>query len=346
MLMHAVIFILLSIVLLSLIALWVSFVGALVLTSRFELKKRAQNGDKQAKVIYSLTSQGREVLVACLLGSLFATTLLTIVLRAHMWGLLAAALAALLVAVFGIILPFVYGGTLSFGLNAKLAPVASKILLILRPLARPLGNMIDARLGQASLLYSKEQLLRIIDDHTKSPLGDISADEALLVRRSLMFGEIKISEVMIPRKIVDTVSVDDEVVPLFMDELHKSGHSRFPVYDPKQDDTIVGTLYLRSLVGDKRSGTVKKLMSPKVYFVHEELDLNHALNGFIKTKHHLFIVVNNFEEFVGILTIEDVLEQLLGRQIVDEFDAYENLREVALLRAKKQRATSEENMVK
>ena len=87
-------------------------------------------------------------------------------------------------------------------------------------------------------------------------------------------------------------------------------------------------------------------MSPKVFFVHEELDLSHALNGFIKTKHHLFIVVNNFEEFVGILTIEDVLEQLLGRQIVDEFDAYENLREVALLRAKKERSTSAKNMVK
>lgn len=344
--MHAVVFVLICVLLLSLVALWVSFAGALVLTSRYELKKRAQSGDKQAKIIYSLTAQGREVLVACLLGSLLATTLLTIVLKAHMWGILAAVLAALSVVVFGIILPFVYGGNLSFGLNAKLAPVASKILLILRPIARPLGNMIDARLGRASILYSKEQLLRIIDDHTKSPYGDISTDEALLARHSLQFGEIKISEVMVPRKVVDTVSVEDEVVPLFMDELHKSGHSRFPVYDPKQDDTIVGTLYLRNLVGEKKSGTVKKLMSSKVFFVHEELDLNHALNGFIKTKHHLFIVVNNFEEFVGIITIEDVLEQLLGRQIVDEFDAYENLREVALLRAHKERGVSEKNMVK
>lgn len=131
-----------------------------------------------------------------------------------------------------------------------------------------------------------------------------------------------------------------------MDELHKSGHSRFPVYDPEKNDAIVGTLYLRDLIGNKKSGKVKDLMSKKVFFVHEELDLNHALNGFIKTRHHMFIVVNTFEEFVGILTIEDVLEQVLGRQIVDEFDAYENLREVALLRAKKERAISPENMVK
>lgn len=342
--MQLVIYAVLALLLLSLIALWVSFAGALVLTSRYELKKRAQNGDKQAKIIYALTAQGREVLVACLLGSITATTLLTILLDSLMWSAAAALLASLLVVSFGIVLPFVYGADLGFNLTARLAPVASKILLVLRPIARPFGNLVDRRMGQQSLLYSKDQLLEIIEDHTKSPYGDISIDEAALVKRALVFGSMKISEIMIPRKIVDTVSVDDEVVPMFMDELHKSGHSRFPVYDAKKDDAIVGILYLRDLIGGKKSGHVKSLMSPKVFFVHEELDLNHALNAFLKTRHHLFIVVNNFEEFVGILTIEDVLEQVLGRQIVDEFDSYENMREVALLRARKERAASEQNI--
>ncbi len=346
MLMHLLVYVLLSLLLLSLIALWVSFAGSIVLTSRYELKKRAQSGDKQAKVIFALTSQGREVLVGCLLGSLLATTLLVILLNSAMWSLLAAVMAALLVAVAGIILPFVYGGELGFSLTARLAPIASKILLVLRPISRPLGRMIDRRFGQQSLLYSKDQLLRIIDDHTKSPFADISADEATLVRHSLMFGELKISDIMVPRKIVDTISVEDQLGPLMMDELHKSGHSRFPVYDPEKDDLIVGILYLRDLVGEKRSGSVKKMMSSKVYFVHEELDLNHALNAFIKTKRHLFIVVNNFEDFVGIITIEDVLEQILGREIVDEFDNYDNMRAVALLRAQKERSLTDENMVK
>lgn len=125
---------------------------------------------------------------------------------------------------------------------------------------------------------------------------------------------------MVPRRVVDVVSVKDEIVPVFLDELHKSGHSRFPVFDPDHDDTIIGVLYLRDLIGGKKSGRVRDLMVPKAYFVHEELDLNHALNAFIKTKHHLFIVIDNFEDFVGILTIEDVLEQVLGKQIIDEFD--------------------------
>jgi metal transporter CNNM len=344
--MRFVLYALLVVFLLSLIALWVSFAGALVLTSRYELKKKAQSGDKHAKEIYSLTAQGRDILVGCLLGSILATALLAVILSSVMWGVLAILLTTALVASFGIVLPFVYGADLGFNVTARLAPIASKILLVLRPVARPFGRLIDQRLGQGSLLYSKEQLLRIIDDHTKSPYSDISPDEAALVRSSLKFGDMKISEIMVPRKVVDTVSVEDEVGPLFMDELHKSGHSRFPVYDPEKDDAIVGILYLRDLIGSKKSGSVKALMSPQVYFVHEELDLNHALNGFIKTHHHLFIVINNFEEFVGILTIEDVLEQVLGRQIVDEFDAYENLREVALLRARKDSSISEKNMVK
>jgi CBS domain containing-hemolysin-like protein len=340
--MHMLVVLLLTVVLLSLIALWVSFAGALVLTSRYELKKRAQTGDKQAKIIYGLTAGGREILVAMLLGSILAMALLVLVLQSLLWGLLAAILAAFLVVIFGIIFPFIYGQNLGMRISVRLAPLAEKILLVLRPIARPLAVRIDQAVGKKSILYSKEQLLTIIDDHSKLPYANITADEAKLVRNSLTFGQLKIADVMVPRNVVDMISVHDQVGPLVMDELHKSGHSRFPVYDPKKDNVMVGTLYLRNLVGEKRSGPVKKLMSPKVYFVHEELNLEHALDAFIKTKHHLFIVVNNFEEFVGILTIEDVLEQVLGRQIVDEFDAYENLRAVAELRAQKIKAARQE----
>ena len=76
-------------------------------------------------------------------------------------------------------------------------------------------------------------------------------------------------------------------------------------------------------------------MKKAVYYVNEEKQLDHALQAFLKTKHHLFIVVNGFEEIVGILTIEDVLEEVLGKEIVDEFDQYEDLRAVAALQAKK-----------
>ena len=85
-------------------------------------------------------------------------------------------------------------------------------------------------------------------------------------------------------------------------------------------------------------------MSTDLYYVHEEEPLGHALQAIIKTKHHMFVVVNNFEEYVGILTIEDIVEQVLGKQIVDEFDKYDSIQAVAKLHAMrdhKQRAHQE-----
>ena len=70
-------------------------------------------------------------------------------------------------------------------------------------------------------------------------------------------------------------------------------------------------------------------MRPEVYFINEHQTLDHALRAFIKVRHHMFIVVNEFEDVVGVLSIEDVLEQIIGHQIVDEFDKFDDLREVA-----------------
>jgi CBS domain containing-hemolysin-like protein len=325
----------LIVLLLIFIALWVGFTKVLLLTSRYELKKRAQQNNQQAKVIYALTADGREVYIAMLLGTLVSVALITLFAETLFPSVIAVVFTSVVVLLFGIYLPFLFGEKLGLNVSEKIAPFGMKILRAMRPITRPMADRVELILGKKSMLYSKEQLLHIIEDQTTSPLGDISADEARLIKHSLEFSGKTIREYMIPRRVVTMVQESDSIGPVLLDELHKSGHSRFPVYATGSQDTIVGTLYLHDLVGAKKSGSVASAMSKKVYFVHEELDLGHALDAFIKTKHHLFIVVNNFEEFMGILTIEDVIEQLLGRQIMDEFDAYENLREVAALHAKR-----------
>lgn len=334
--MSIILFILSVALLLLVIAVWVGFASSLLLTSHYELKQKAQHGDQQAKVVYGLTHGGRQIFVALLFGGLIAVCLLTTLLDAVMPSLLASVFTALLVAFFGILVPFLYGEKLGLALTTWFAPVAAKMLTVMQPVTRPIAERIDIAIGKKSVLYSKEQLLKIIDSHADATLTDISPDEALLVRNSLSFSDRYVKDIMVPRNMVSMVASHAEIGPLMMDEMHQSGHSRFPVFQHDNPDQIVGMLYLHNLVGDKKSGAVSKLMSSKVYFVHEELDLNHVLHAFLKTKNHLFIVVNNFEEFVGVISIEDILEQILGKQIVDEFDNYENLREVAQLRAKKE----------
>ena len=153
-----------------------------------------------------------------------------------------------------------------------------------------------------------------------------------------------VADALVPKRVVKSVSASDSVGPILMGELHSTGHSRFPVSDGTAEN-IVGTLYLHDLVGEKGSGTVRDLMHKKVVYVHENFSLYQTLQAFIKTKQHLFIVVNEFEEYVGIITIEDVLERVIGRLIVDEFDQYDDLRAVAAAAARKDHAKNHKDGV-
>jgi CBS domain containing-hemolysin-like protein len=83
-------------------------------------------------------------------------------------------------------------------------------------------------------------------------------------------------------------------------------------------------------------------MKKNVKYVHEEHSLEQALHAFIKTNQHMFIVVNSFEEYTGIITIEDILEQVIGHKITDEFDAYDDMRAVAADAARREHKAHKE----
>jgi magnesium and cobalt transporter len=137
---------------------------------------------------------------------------------------------------------------------------------------------------------------------------------------------------MTPRRAIKFVAATESIGPLLMDELHKSGHSRFPVtknVSKAASPDLVGTLYLKDVIGHEGGGKVKDLARKDVYYINEDSNLRQALSAFLKTHHHLLIVVNNFEEIAGVLSIEDVMEQIIGQPITDEFDNYEDLRAVA-----------------
>lgn len=169
----------------------------------------------------------------------------------------------------------------------------------------------------------------------------LTPDERRLLTNGLHFAEKKVESIMTPRGVIAGVAKKDLIGPLLLDELHKTGHSRFPVLDGDIDH-IIGVLHIRELLAlhDKKSETAEQAMEKKVYYIHQDQTLDAALAAFIKTRHHLFIVVNGYRETAGIITLEDVVEALLGRQIVDEFDLHDNLREVAAREAKHNNQTS------
>lgn len=308
-----------------------------------ELKRRARGGDEVAALLYRSVSYGLSVKL--LLGGLAALSaygaFVFMVQALDAW----LALPVLtVVAILGLLFVEMKGGSnrVALWLAQTVSPALSWLLERLHPLFDRLGRAVR-RLFPVRIhsgLYEKEDLAALLEAQKSQPDNRIAAGEIDMLSNALTFGDKTVADALVPKRVVKSVAASDDVGPVLMGELHASGHSRFPVYEVKKDN-IVGVLYLHDLVATKRSGTVSNIMRRKVTYVHEDFTLYQTLQAFIKTKQHLFIVVNSFEEYVGIITIEDVLERVIGKLIVDEFDRYDDLRAVAAAAAHKDHAATE-----
>lgn len=179
----------------------------------------------------------------------------------------------------------------------------------------------------SSQIASKEELLHVIEQSRDI----ISHDELRAIKGVTQFGDKIVRDFMTPRSVIDSITTEEHVGPLLLDKLHNTGHSRFPVV-VNDLDHVVGMLHIRELLtihGGSNSHTVEEVMNKSVYYIHEDQTLQHALAAFIKARSHLFVVVNEYRETVGLLSLEDVIEQLIGREIMDEYDLHDDLRAVA-----------------
>lgn len=305
-----------------------------------ELKRRARAGDEIAAVLYRSVSYGFGArLVLGTLGILSAYgAFVCMVAALDAW----LALPVLVVfAILGLLFVDSRGGpsAISFWLARTISPSLAWLLERLHPALSRVGNAVRRLfpIRVHSGLYEKEDLVALLDKQKNQPDNRIAPGEIDLLTHALSFGDQTVADALVPKRVVKSVAVGDSIGPVLMGELHQSGHSRFPVYEVKKDN-IVGVLYLHDLVAQKASGSVRDIMRRKVTYVHEDFTLYQTLQAFIKTKQHLFVVVNSFEEYVGIITIEDVLERVIGKLIVDEFDRYDDLRAVAAAAARKDHA--------
>ena len=293
--------------------------------STYELKRRRDNGNKTAA-----DELQREALLGDIISlqkAVIATLLVFVVL--------------LSVAAFGSVVGIIFAVAVALFYNrlAQFSVVRTSAERFYDQIDTPLVKfverhpMISQALRGVSLdaapvaISSKEELEHLVTESN----GILSADEKKLVQNGLSFGAKTVEATMTPRGVMDVVKANELIGPLMLDALHKTGHSRFPVTDGDIDH-IIGVLHIRQLLtidGKKNSQTARTAMEKKVYYINQDQTLEHALAAFLRTRHHLFVVVNGYRETAGILTLEDVLEALLGRKIIDEFDQHDDLRAVA-----------------
>jgi CBS domain containing-hemolysin-like protein len=315
-----------------------------------ELKRRARGtGDAHSARIYKMASYDRSLQTFLWLVGGASLAGLVIMAAGYAWWL------AFLVILAATRLiwpprPLKQSSGLAWRAAAALAPPVSALVGLLHPLLiRIAAPVRSAGVRQRHTgLYEKDDLLEFINRQNEQADSRIGEDELHAAFGALTFGDKLVSVAMTPKKNIKMVAAGDPIGPLLMDELHSSGFSRFPVAKDVKvaKPEIVGVLYLHEVVGHAGKGRVREVMRQPVFFINEAQNLKEALGAFLRTGHQLLVVVNNFEEIVGIITIEDVLEQILGEKIVDEFDQYDDMRMVAGLDTKsEQRKHSSSEMV-
>lgn len=307
-----------------------------------ELKRRIRNGDAAAKLLFRVATYeaSLQIFLWTIIG--LSGAWLFVLLSRSMSPWLSGFLILVLVWLGFAWLPQTRVSFAGRKVGELAAPPLAWILNKLYPVLRFVEEKTGGyRVNVHTGVYEKEDIIELLTRQQKQKDSRIDPAELDVINGALEFGDKLVRDIMVPRRIAKIVSVDDDVGPLLLDELHKSGHSRFPVYEGKKDK-IVGTLFLRDLIGETKGGKVRNFMHKQVFYVHEEETLRRALQAFFKTHRHLLIVINSFEEMSGIVTLEDIVEQIVGAPIVDEFDQYDDLRVVAAKEAATEHAAHEE----
>lgn len=294
--------------------------------SRFELERLVKSGDEVASAkirrldAYEDIVALQKVIVALLL-------VLTVALSFVTFGWLLGVLVACLLALF-------------YGAAARLRVIREPMQRLYERHELAVLDMIErfqptlrllrtVPIGEsnAAPIASRDELLHLVEESGSM----LTHEQKMLIIHGLQFDEKTVESVMTPRSVIDAIAQTELLGPLVLDQLHKTGHSRFPVTDGDIDH-VVGMLHIKDLLtldSTKKSLPAGQAMERHVYYIHQAQTLGHALAAFLRTRHHLFVVVNEFRETVGLVSLEDVLEALLGRKIVDEFDTHEDLRAVA-----------------
>ncbi len=315
--MHMVTYIIASIFLV-LAGLCVVLRKAYAITPVHELKRQAAHGNELARTFYTAVAYGdslRALLwLVILVGS--ATCFVLIAANAAVW--IAIILTVLGIWFMYIWLPKTRVSSLTIVVARRSTPV---VVWILHYLDGPL-RFVSKYLARHSRphhsgLYELQDLLNLLDLQSQQPDSRIATEQIELIRTVSTFGDRKVRDTMRPRKAVRSVSVGDAIGPVLLDELHASGQTVFPVKKSNRSKEIVASLHLGD-VGIHSTGTVQDYATQGTAYINESDSLADALHAFFQTKQQLFVVIDSEQEYVGAITLEDILHTLVGRPAPNE----------------------------
>ena len=232
--------------------------------------------------------------------------------------LIEVVLVTFLILLFGEVLPKVHASRNPLKFSGFMARPIAVLNTILTPLSKPLTsltNVVENRLGSKNTNLSVETLSQALELTSD---GATTKDEQKILEGIVNFGNTETVQIMKPRIDIFALS-DDEPYEEIIEKIIKKGYSRNPVYK-ENIDTIIGVLYAKDLLAHLNKKLFKwQSLLREPFFVPENKKLDDLLSEFREKKNHLAIVVDEYGGTSGIVTLEDVIEEIVG-DINDEFD--------------------------
>jgi len=295
-----------------------------------ELKRLAARGDRLSQSLYRVVAYGQSLRLLLWSILLLSFTFGAWLVVLHLPVVLALVSLLLISAVAFVLLPALRLTQRSAQFAAFLAkPIAKVLLHIHRPLdyvARQISRHRD--LTPHTHLYEKSDLRHVLEVQKEQAGNRITRYDLELARRTLDFGDKQAADIVVSRQSAYLVSADDTIGPILLDQLHKQRQASFLVYQDTPEH-IIGSVAMNDAVRAKHGGRVASLVRRDLTFVREDSSLRTVLHAFQSTGQQVAVVINEHEEFVGVITLQAVLQELLGETIDGDDINYESPSAVA-----------------
>ncbi|KAL7411271.1 hypothetical protein BDY24DRAFT_397248 [Mrakia frigida] len=286
------------------------------------------NERTQAKTVLRLFEGGgrHTLLVVLLLANTLVNTSLPVFLDTVVGGGIAAILASTaLIVVFGEIIPQAVCSRWGLPIGAAATPYVRVLMACFYPIAKPIAMLLDKTVGHSETsTYSKPQLKRFMSLGVEQ---EGSQAEVKIIESVLELGEKSVSGIMTPLEDVYTLAADELMDGNLVEQILFNGYSRIPIHEPGSPKSFIGILLVKRLLAydpDDRRSAGSFVIAP-LPECEPTLSCLEALNYFQSGRSHMLLVSRQPGEpngGVGVVTLEDVVEEMIGAEIVDETDLY------------------------
>lgn len=287
-----------------------------------DLNRKAKLGNAAAKRVLPLRRNSHLTLAGILLTNVGAVSATSLVLEHEFNGLIAGLASTLLIVIFGEIFPQALFSRRALFYVSKLYWTLRLMIVCTYPISKPLQLLLDRLFGkERSKLQTRHELGIMITEHLGRQESELDEDEVEIIRGALQLSEKRVRDIMTPIKDVFWLTPDTLLDDKKIDEIKAISRSRIPIFNRRKTQCF-GVLLMKELIDidfDERNYRVDDLLLHPTQMVGSMTALDTMFRKFIAAKSHLMPIEKD-DGIIGIVTIEDLLEEIVGHEIEDETD--------------------------